>query len=219
MCRGIEHLPRQAGDDLDRIGAADADGAGAEPAGVGRVRVGADDQLAGKGVILQHHLVDDAGARPPEAGAVLRRRRAQEIVDLLVLRQRLAQVGRPLDARLDQMVAMDRGRHSDFGASRLHELEQARLAEHVLKDDAVGPQQQVAFAGLEFLMLRIVEVPEQDLVRESQRLAQSPAHHREIARHRRVDRGRHFRGRFDRNHCPAFLAHLDRAGADWLSSG
>ena len=65
----IEHLPRQPGDDLDRVGAADADRAGAEPAGIGRVRVGADDQLARKGVILQHHLMDDAGAGPPEAAA------------------------------------------------------------------------------------------------------------------------------------------------------
>ena len=63
----VEHLPGQPGDDLDRVGAADADGAGAEAAGVRRVRVGADDQLAGEGVLLQHHLVDDAGARPPEA--------------------------------------------------------------------------------------------------------------------------------------------------------
>ena len=173
----------------------------------------------GKGVILEHHLVDNAGARPPEAGAVLRRRRPQEIVDLLVLGERLAEILSALGARLDQMVAMHRGRDSDLVAPRLHELEQAGLAEHVLEDDAVGPEQQVALAGLELLVLRIVEVAEQDLVGESQRLAQSPADHRKVARHCRVDRGRHFRGRFDSNHCPAFLAHLDRAGADWLSSG
>ena len=90
----VEHLPRQAGDHLDRVRAADADRAGAETAGVRRVRVGADDQRAGEGIVLQHHLVDDAGARSPEAAAILRRRRAQEIVDLLVLGERLAQIRR-----------------------------------------------------------------------------------------------------------------------------
>ena len=72
----VEDFPGQAGDDFDRISAADADGAGAEPAGIWRVRVGADNQLAGKGVILQHDLMDDAGARAPETEAEFGRRRA-----------------------------------------------------------------------------------------------------------------------------------------------
>ena len=73
MSFGPAKLHGQAGHHLDRVGAADADGAGAEPAGVGRVRVGADDQPAGERVVLEHDLVDDAGARPPEADAVLGR--------------------------------------------------------------------------------------------------------------------------------------------------
>ena len=39
----VQQLPRQPGDDLDRVRAADAHRAGAEAAGVGRVRIGADD--------------------------------------------------------------------------------------------------------------------------------------------------------------------------------
>ena len=53
------------------VSPADADSARPKAAGVGRVRVRADDQLAGESVMLQHHLVNDPGARPPEAGAVL----------------------------------------------------------------------------------------------------------------------------------------------------
>ena len=44
---------------------------------------------------------------PQKPDAVLRGGRAQEVVDLAVLGQRLAQVGRALDARLDQVVAVD----------------------------------------------------------------------------------------------------------------
>src|SRR6267154_2072556 len=52
----VEHLPRQPGDDLDGVGAADPHRAGSETAGVGCVRVGADDQLAGERIVLQHNL-------------------------------------------------------------------------------------------------------------------------------------------------------------------
>ena len=52
--------------------AADADRDHAEPAGVRRVRVGADHHPAGERVVLEHDLVDDPAARLPEADAVLR---------------------------------------------------------------------------------------------------------------------------------------------------
>ncbi len=201
----IEHLPWQPGDDLDRVRAAHADRASTETTGIRRVRVGADDQFAGEGVIFQHHLMDDAGARPPEPQAVFGRGRAQEVIDFLVLGERFAQIRGALDPRLDQMVAMDRGRDRDLVAPGLHELEQTGLPQHILKNDAVGAQQQIAVAGLQLLVLRIVEMPEQDLVRQGQRLIEPAADHRKIARHCRVDGSRHFRGRFDSNHCLAFL--------------
>ena len=68
----IERLPGEARDHLHRVGAADADRARAEAAGVRRVGVGAEDQRAREGVVLEHDLVDDPGARLPEAQAVLR---------------------------------------------------------------------------------------------------------------------------------------------------
>ena len=114
------------------------------------------------------------------------------------------------------MVAVDRGRHRDLVAARLHELQQSGLAEHVLKHDAVGPQQQIALARYEFLMFGIVEMAEQHLVGQSQRPAQAAADHGKVASHRRIDRSRHFRRRFDSYHGRAFLADAsnarDRAG-------
>ena len=92
MCFGIQHLPGQPRHRLHGVRAADADRARAEAAGVRRVRVGADDQRARESVLLQDDLVDDAGARAPEAGAVLGGRGRQEVVDLAVLGERLAQV-------------------------------------------------------------------------------------------------------------------------------
>ena len=66
-----QHLPRHAGHHLGRIDAADADGHHAQAAGVGRMRVRADHQPAGKRIVLEHDLVYDARARPPKAASVL----------------------------------------------------------------------------------------------------------------------------------------------------
>ncbi len=71
--------------------------------------------------------------------------------------------------RLDQVVAVHRRRHGDLVAPRLHELQQAGLPEHVLKDDPVGAELQIAPARLELLAFRVVEVSEQDLVGQGQR--------------------------------------------------
>ena len=137
---GVEHLPRQPGDDLDGVGAADPHRAGSETAGVGCVRVGADDQLAGERIVLQHNLVDDPGARPPEAQAIFGRRRTQKVVDLLVLGEGFPQIRGALDPRLDQVVAVNGGRNSDFFPPGLHELQQPRLPQYVLEYDAVRMQ-------------------------------------------------------------------------------
>ena len=45
--------------------------AGAQASSHGRMGIGADHQLARKRVVLQRHLVNDAGTWPPEAHAVL----------------------------------------------------------------------------------------------------------------------------------------------------
>ena len=82
MSFGTRVLNGQPGHHVDRVGAADADRDHAEAARVRRVAVGADHHPAGERVLLEHDLVDDPGARLPEADAVLRRHGAQELVDL-----------------------------------------------------------------------------------------------------------------------------------------
>jgi hypothetical protein len=69
--RWVKHLPGKPGHNVYSVSPADADSARPKAASVGRVRVRADDQLARESVILQHHLVNDPSARPPEARAVL----------------------------------------------------------------------------------------------------------------------------------------------------
>ena len=85
----IQQFPRQTGNYLDRVRAADTHGTGAKPARIGRMRIRGDDHRAGKSIILQHDLMDDPGARPPETRAIACGSRAEKIIDLFVLGQRL----------------------------------------------------------------------------------------------------------------------------------
>ena len=184
---GVEELPRQARDHLDRLGSPDTDRAAAEATGVRRVGVRPDEQLPGKRVVLEHHLMDDARAGRPEPRAVARRSRAEKRVDLSVLAQRGPEIGQTLAARLDQVIAVDGRRHGDAIATGLHELQEAGLAEHVLEDDPVGAQREVALARRPGRRLRVVEVAEQQLVGERQRPADASAHDSEVPRHGLVD--------------------------------
>src|SRR4029077_7983897 len=67
---GVEHLPGEPGHDVYSVSPADADSARPKAAGVWRVRIRANDQFAREGIMLQHHLVNDPGARPPKSGPV-----------------------------------------------------------------------------------------------------------------------------------------------------
>ena len=66
------------------VGPTHANGDHAEATRVGRMRIGADHQATGKGVVLDHHLVNDARAGLPEANAVFIRDGSQKVVDLPV---------------------------------------------------------------------------------------------------------------------------------------
>ena len=141
-------------------------------AGVRRMRVSAYDQLAWERVVLESDLVDDAGARSPEANAELRGGGAQELVDLLVLRERLAQVGRTNFAGLDEVIAVDGGRDSSASAPRLHELEHRRLPQHVLEEHSVRPELEIGLARLyRPAQGRLVQVREEHLVSQTERPA------------------------------------------------
>ena len=157
---------------------------------------------AGKRVVLQHHLVDDAGARPPEAGAVLRRRRAQEVVDLR---------GSPRATRADRArprrAPGSGDRSGSWSAPRpcsrrvcmncsMAGLARARPG----RRRGRGAGRDSSRRARSSCVLGIVEMSEQHLVRQRQRPAEPAAHDGEVALHRLIDLGRHLRRRFDRHH-------------------
>ena len=114
---GTFQLPRYVGHHVHGVGATHADAKAAEAAAVGRVRVGTDHQQAWESVVLEDDLMDDAGARVPETDAVLGPGCLQEVVHLLVDVFRALQVLLAAHLRLDQVVAVNRGRHGDFWQS------------------------------------------------------------------------------------------------------
>ena len=165
---GHGDAPADAGHGVDRVRAADADGDHAHAAGVGGVAVGADHHPAGEGVVFEHDLVHDAGAGLPEAGAVAGRGAAEEVVDLFVLGDGLAEVGGGVDAGLDQMVAVDGGGDEGaFEAGEL-ELEHRHLAGDILQADAVDLQGGVVLAAGDGLVFRVGEVAEEDFFGEGE---------------------------------------------------
>ena len=146
----------------------------AKAARVGRVRVGADHHTAGERVVLQHDLMDDAASRLPEADAVLRRDRAQEVVDLAVGVFGDREIVRGVDACGDQVVAVHRRRDSHLGQAGRHELQQGHLRRGVLHRDAIGTQVGVGTAPFDLLVLGIVEVVDQNLLGERQGTTEAP---------------------------------------------
>ena len=177
------HVEREAGHHVDRVGAADADGDHAEPAGVGRVAVGADHHPAGERVVLEHDLVDDARCPAsrsrcrtwPTPCAGSRRPRCW-------CRAANVEVDVGADLGLDQVVAVHGGRHGHLGQAGGHELQQRHLRGGVLHGDAVGVEVGVAAAPLELLALGVAQVVDEDLLGEGQRPAEAVAAERRPAR-------------------------------------
>jgi hypothetical protein len=164
------------------------------------VRVGADHHAARERVLLEHDLVDDAGARRPEADAVARRRAPQEVVHLAVRHLRGLHVGRDALVRLDQVVAVHRRRHRRLLAPRRDELEDRHLRGRILHGDAVGPQLEIRGTGLERLLPGVREVAEQHLLRVGERPAEPLAHDLEVLLERGVDVANELGGRLDGRH-------------------
>jgi hypothetical protein len=135
----VLHFPRKPGHDVHGVRAAHAGREHAQPAGVGRVRVGADHHPAGKGVVLQNHLVNDAGSRLPESDAVLPGGGGEEGVDLAILLLGLPKIGSSARAGLNQVIAVDRGRDGGARDPRAHELEDRHLGGGVLHGHPIGP--------------------------------------------------------------------------------
>ncbi len=99
-------FPRLTGQHVDGVGTTHANGYHTQSAGIGRMRVGTDHHAAGEGVVLQHHLMNDAGTRCPKADAVFGRSRAQEVIHLFILLLGYRQIGVGALIGQDEVVAM-----------------------------------------------------------------------------------------------------------------
>ena len=75
-------FPGKSGHHVAGVCTADTDGDHAEAARVHRMAVGTDHHTTGEGVVLEYHLVDDTGARLPEADAVFIGDGRKEVEDL-----------------------------------------------------------------------------------------------------------------------------------------
>src|SRR5262249_51635329 len=159
-----EHLPGQPCHHLDSVSATNTDRAGSQASGHGGMGIGADHQLARKGVILQRYLVNDAGAWPPEPHSILGRSSAQKVVPLAVFRQRFPEIRLALDPRLDKMVAVDARWHGGLGAPRLHELEHGSLPQDVLENHPIWPELHVALAAFEVSVGGIIKMRQEDFL-------------------------------------------------------
>ena len=162
--------------------------------------IGADHELAREGVLLQRHLVDDAGAWPPEAHAILGSSRAQKVVDLAVFCQRLPEVRRALEARLDKVIAVDARRHSGLAPTCLHELEHSSLAQDILENHPIWPELHIALAAFEVSVGWVIKMRQEDFLGQSHRPTQTLAHRMQGTLHPLVHTRNKFRRGFYRNH-------------------
>ena len=119
---GNLELPVHSGHNVYGIGTANADGNHSQTARIGGMRVGSHHHSPGEGIVLQDDLMDDAGARLPEAHPVPRRRSSQEAVHLAVGPAGFREVGLSTLAGADEVVAMYGGRCTDVLPSGVHEL-------------------------------------------------------------------------------------------------
>jgi len=104
---GHLQLPGHACHYVHRIGAAHADGNHTQSTRIGGVRIGTNHHSSRKGIILQHHLVDDPGAGFPEAYPIFVAHRFQKIKDFLVVLQGSLQIGVAVVMGQNKMVAVD----------------------------------------------------------------------------------------------------------------
>ena len=139
------------------IRTADADGHHAQSSGIRSVRVGSYHHPAGESVIFEHYLVNDSGARLPEADAVTRGYIAQKVVNFFVCFGCRSNVLLCSFVRLYQVVTVHGGGNSHFFFSCIHELKQCHLGSRVLHSDAVGTEIYVVFTPLVVFQIALIE--------------------------------------------------------------
>lgn len=135
---GHLQLPRHAGHHVHGIGTAHADRQHAQTSRIGSVGIGTHHHAAGKGIVLQHHLMDDSRPGSPETDSVFVGHRAQEVVHFPVRVEGPRQVASRPVLGLDQVVAVHRRGHGRPFPPGIHELEKRHLGRSVLHGHPVG---------------------------------------------------------------------------------
>ena len=141
----------------DGIRTADTDGHHAQSSSIRSVRVGAYHHSTGESVIFEHYLVNDSGARLPEADAVTRGYIAQKVVNFFVCFGCRSNVLLCSFVRLYQVVTVHGGGNSHFFFSCIHELKQCHLSSRVLHSDAVGTEIYVVFTPFVVFHIALIE--------------------------------------------------------------
>ena len=123
------------------------------------MRIGAYHHAAGKSVVFQYDLVDDAGTRFPESDAIFGRHALQEVIHFTVHLAGGRKVGLYAFVGLYQVVAVYRCRNGCCFFACIHELQQCHLRRGVLHGNAVGAECSIIFASPEAgLYLRMIQV-------------------------------------------------------------
>jgi hypothetical protein len=180
---GRLQLPRKTSHDVDGVSTANTDSSHTETTGIGRVRVGTNEESTGESVVLEDNLVNDTGSGPPEANVVLCAGCGQEVVDLLVDIIGAGEILCAADLGLDKMVAVHRRRRLDLGHAGRHELQDGHLGGGVLASYAVGAELEVAGAALNLLVVRVVEMRVEDLLGKGERAVEALAHDAQVLAH------------------------------------
>lgn len=179
---GLE-LPGQVGHNIDGVGTTNANSAHAETTSVGGVRISADEETTGEGVVLEQDLVDDTRAGLPETDVVLGACGGEEVVDLLVDADGAIQILLTTDLGLDQVVAVDGGGVCHGGHTGGHELEDGHLCGGILAGDTVWPQLEVGAATGDVLAFWVVQMGVQDLLCVCEGSVQPAADNGKVLRH------------------------------------
>ena len=99
----------------------------------------------------------------------------EEVVDLAVGVEGDLEVDVGADLGLDEVVAVDGGRHGHLGQAGGHELQQRHLGGGVLHGDAVGVEVGVGCGPARCPGSRVAEVVDEDLLGEGERPAEALA--------------------------------------------
>ena len=115
------------------------------------MRVGSNHHSARKGIVFQHHLMDNSSTWFPESNPIFVRYRLKEVKHLSRGVVGRFQIGSSTLFGLDQVIAMHSCWYSYFWFSCLHKLQQCHLSSCVLTCDSVWSKVNIIYSSLESL--------------------------------------------------------------------